>query len=272
MRVVSTVPPASPNVPASDRGKKPVVLIPVTAEDVFRRRLKIGAIVAAGIFVFVAATWFLLNRSDNKVEATQSIESGLQFYNDGRFDQALMAFSHTIDLQSNRAEAWLWRAKTYKSMSKLRDSVQDLTQYLKLRPDDSAAWGLRAECYQLMQDYANATRDLDKAIELNPKLASAYLARGINRRYANQLDQAMADFNKVVELAPAEVAGYFERGALHQKLGQHDRAIADFSKIIDMKPDAPAAYLARALSRKTLGDEAGAKSDYVLGERLEGRR
>jgi tetratricopeptide (TPR) repeat protein len=249
---------------------KPVVLIPVTEADVFRKRLKIGAGIAAGVLLIAVIAWLIFNQSTKRLEADQALENGQQLYRIGRFNEAILAFSRAADLNPRLADAYYWRARGYIAVSDYGKAIRDLTTYLEARPTDAAGWTRRAECHQEEKQYAKAIADFDKAIELNPNAASTYVSRGISRRLAGQTQEALADFEKAIELA-GDIGAYFEHGALLQNLGQHQRAVEDFSKVIATKPDAPAAYLARALSRRVMGDEAGARADYAMGQRLEGR-
>lgn len=248
----------------------PLVLVPVSAEDVARRKRRIvlscvaAALVAAGI-----AGW-LYKRSVDPLHAKESYDAGVRLLQIARYNQAILSFDRTIALEPGFADAYLMRGRSYAGDGRTERAIADFTTAVQLLPNDTRPLLDRALAYLDLKDFQNAIRDASHAIELNPKLGDAYNLRATAVRSLGDPQKALSDFNRAVELDP-NADNYFQRGATYQMLADHKDALADFDRVIAMKPDEAPAYFARSESRRALGDLKGAAADHLQGRIIDGR-
>jgi tetratricopeptide (TPR) repeat protein len=266
----SPQPEESPQPEVTADAGAPLVLVPVTAEDVSRRRSRIvRACLIAGLVIAGAGGW-MYKRTMDPMHAQESYDSGVRLLKIARYQQAILSFDRAIKLKPDFADAYLMRGRAFIAEAKPERAVADFSAVIELHPGDPQGLIDRGTAYLDVKDYQAAIADANAAIQLNPNLDLAYNLRGAVVRAAGDLSAALDDFNKAVKLAPTSY-NYYDRGATYQMMGQHRRAIEDFNQVVAYHPDTAAGYFARAESRRALGDVEGAQEDHLRGRILDGR-
>lgn len=250
--------------------QEPLVLIPVSAEAVSRRRRRIVLSVLCAVALGIVGVGRAYKRSVDPVHAQQSYDAGVRLLSVARYNQAVLAFDRAVGLRPDFADAYLMRGRAYVGESRTDQAIHDFTRVIELRSNDPRAWVARGTAFLDLKQFPLAIGDADHAVELDARLAAAYNLRGLAVRGMGEGRRALRDFNQAVDLAPNE-DNYYQRGATYQMLGDHRRAISDLDQVIGLSPDSPLAYLARAESRRAIGDFEGAQADQLRAKAIEGR-
>jgi tetratricopeptide (TPR) repeat protein len=248
----------------------PLVLIPVTAEDVAREKQRKTLMFLLITAVVLVLGVYLYKRSFDPMHAQESYDAGVRFYKVARYGQAILSFENAVGYKPDFADAYLMRGRSFVADAQPQRSIQDFTKVIALRPNDAQALLDRATAYLELKNFDAAIADTVKAIGVDPKLALAYNVRGMAVRSSGDPQKAIEDFTKAIELAPAQDF-YLQRGSAYESLGDHQRAIADFTQSIGFFPGSPQGYYARSRSRRAIGDIKGAEADHVYAQRLDGR-
>jgi tetratricopeptide (TPR) repeat protein len=252
--------------PADDQ---PVMMIPVTAEDVSRQQWRMRLTVAVTLLAILATAGYIYKRSLDPLNAQESFDAGTRLFKIARYSQAILSFDRAVALKPDMTDAYLMRARSNVGDAKPELALADFTKVIELRPSDPTASIERGSAYLELNNYRAAITDASQAIKLNPSQAAAYNLRGSALRKNGDLQKALEDFNRAVELAPT-ADNYYQRGATYQLLGEHRLAIKDFDQVIAIIPDLANAFFARAASRRAIGDIAAAQSDHRQGRILDG--
>lgn len=253
----------------SSSEQQPLVLIPVTAEDMNRRNWRIRLSIIGAIVVVLGLAGYLYKRATDPMQAKESFDAGTRLYTIARYNQAILSFDRAIALEPKFADAYLMRARAYQQDAKPQLAMQDFTKAIQLNPGDPAGWAGRAALLSDLDNPADAIKDASQAIQLDPKLSSVYNLRGTAYRKNGDLKRSLEDLTRAVELDPT-ADNYYQRGATYQALGEHKLAIGDFDHVIAIIPDMATPFFARAESRRALGDEVGAAEDHLHARILDG--
>ena len=108
--------------------------------------------------------------------ARQYYDQGLDKYDTGNYQGAIADFNKAIEIDSQNADAYYYRAYA-------RD------------------W---------LEDYQAAIADYTKAIEINPQDEFVYTFRGLSREWVNDLEGACDDWRKAADLGDEDAAEYVE--------------------------------------------------------------
>src|SRR6266851_5236966 len=143
---------------------KPLVLIPVMAEDVERRKRKVVLSWIAAALALALVIWFIYRRSIDPLHAQESYDAGVRLIQATRYEEAILNFDRTIELKPDFADAYRLRGKAYMAETKPDAAIPDFTKIAQMRPADPDPLVERGFAYLDKKDYANAIADADRAL------------------------------------------------------------------------------------------------------------
>lgn len=259
-----------PGAPAPNPANSPLVLIPLTAEDVARRTRRVKLTWFLTILTIAGVSGWFYKRSTDPIRGQQAYEAAQRLFNAAHYDQTIVSCDLAVALKPNFAAAYLLRGRARVASYDPDRAIVDFTKAAELQPSDPQALMERAAAYVDKKRYADAMADATAALADDPNLARAYNLRGTAIRGSGDAKKALVDFSRAVEIEPNSDS-YYQRGATYQILSDHRHAIEDFTQAIRWDPDKPQTYFARAESERALGQTAQADQDHLQGRILDGR-
>jgi tetratricopeptide (TPR) repeat protein len=266
----SLEPKNPPGAPGKADAGSPLVLIPVTAEDVARQARRKKAIWISAILAVALVSGWIYKRYSDPIHARQALDDARRLYDGARYDQAILSCDRAAGLKPDLTDAYLVRGRSHVALYDLDHAVADFSKAVELQPRDPRILLERASVYLEQKNYAAAIADSTAALALDPRLAQAYKLRGAALRASGDAQKAVAEFSHAIEIEPNSNS-YFERGATYQILADHQHAVEDFTQAIAYNPDQPQTYYARAESERALGESKQAEEDHKHGRVLDGR-
>jgi tetratricopeptide (TPR) repeat protein len=146
-----------------------------------------------------------------------------------------------------------------------QEAIADLTQALRLSPNNPEAYYRRANAYYQLENYQAAIEDFNQVLRLNPDNAVAYFSRGYSRYKLGDLKGAVEDYTSAIRLNPDNAAAYNNRGIARYNLEDYEGAIEDYTQAIKLNPEFANAYISRGNARRNLEDYQGAIEDAYYG-------
>ncbi len=99
-------------------------------------------------------------------EAKQHYNKGVEYGQQGRFDDAIAEYSKAIELDPNFAEAYSNRGNAYRALGEIQRAIADYAEAILLNPQDAGTYASRALAYTSLGKTRAAEQDIDKAVEL----------------------------------------------------------------------------------------------------------
>lgn len=264
--MIEIVPEPDVNSPGDEQ---PLVLIPVTADDVARHTWRVRLTITGVTLFVLASAGYMYKRYTDPLNAKASFDAGMRLFKIARYNQAILSFDRAIALKPDMVDAYLLRGRAYVGNAQPEHAIGDFTKVTELHPSDPTGWIERGVAYLDLNNFQAAINDASHAIAVNPNEGAAYNLRGSAVRKFGDPKKALVDFNRAVELSPI-ADNYYQRGATYQLLGEHQLAIADFDRVIELIPDLASAFFARAESFRAIGDSVAAQRDHRQGRILDG--
>lgn len=204
----------------------------------------------------------IVDTADVKLTADDWFLQGVDNYNKGNYQSALIDLNKAINLNPDYANAFTSRGNTYQALKDYQRAIADHDKAIALNPTLALAYSNRGNAYQDLGDSQRAISNYDKAISLDPQLAIAYTSRGNAYSKLNEYPKALDDQNTAISLNPDFSIAYYNRGNIYFALKDHRKAILDFSQAIFFNPNFAYAYSNRGFTYHILKDHKNALDNY----------
>jgi tetratricopeptide (TPR) repeat protein len=115
------------------------------------------------------AIWEIWSRSGNQ-DIARLFEAGTHALTQGRWDDAVAAFTTIIDRDPDFAEGWNKRATAYYLMGEYRKSLADCDEVIKRNPLHYGALAGYGMIYLELDQPARALEYFERALDVNPNM------------------------------------------------------------------------------------------------------
>lgn len=112
------------------------------------------------------------------------------------------------------------------------EAIEAYSDSIKLNPNYADAYNNRGRTYADKGDLNSAIREFTKAIELNPNFADAYNNRGSAYYIKDELDNALADFTSAIAIKPDFVLAYDNRAKVWFLRQELEKAVLDLASAL----------------------------------------
>lgn len=207
------------------------------------------------ILFFIAATFYILGRSQNVQFGTSNIEiteevllqSG-DFYDSGKakllagnIDEAITDLTASIDAGAASVDTYLLRGEAYMQSGDYRAAMADFDAALAKDPANAVAYYDRSLLNTRLEDYNAAMNDINNALAANTanpspvlQMRDLYAKRGQLNLWLKNWQGAIADYTNSLARPEGSVnpSVYAERAEAYTALQQYADAVNDYSSAI----------------------------------------
>ncbi len=195
---------------------------------------------------------FSFNKNNNKVimtvekKLTENYEKdGIYFYENGKFDEAVLQYNQAIILNPKNAVLYEGRAYCFYQLGKFDKAISDYNTAITLDPNYATYYGNRGYCFFEQDNFDKAINNFNKAITLDSNNDDYYNMRGNCFYHKLNYDEAIKDFNQAITLNPHVSKYYHNYGyALYCK-NKFKLAKNNFNKAINLNLFRSDTYMGR---------------------------
>lgn len=165
------------------------------------------------------------------------------------YDNAILKFTASLSTDSTYYKAYYHRAIAYFETENYQRALADLNNAIRLIPESESAecYMLRAKTWHKMQNIPQARQDIDQAIALSGGKPAALLDKAAMMQEDEQYAEAIQTYSKVLEKDERNATALLERGNCYQYVGMLSNAYDDYSSVLRIQPDNLAAQLNEAV-------------------------
>jgi tetratricopeptide (TPR) repeat protein len=230
----------------------------------------VAALKARRVFAVRWAEVIARAGEDVEVQSVQEwgrrLVEGMKAYDEDRYPEASEMFTtllEQIDLETQwRAAALDWRGFSYYLANQYPKALRDLTEAIKLAPEEAKYWADHGLNYRLMERHQEALADFERALELKPDYTRAIVGRGIIYTDLEHYEEALADFERALELKPDYAWAIVHRGITYRAMEHYEEALADFERALELKPDYAWAIVHRGITHRAMERYEEALADF----------
>ena len=213
------------------------------------------------------------------------------YFEDGRYEEALVAARKALYLNPRSSEALYGLGSIYFELDRMPEAIdtmrlalrldpknpvkhyhlgaayarnslpeQAILQFrrsISLNPDYAQAYYRLGILFSESSDWQKSVSHLQRAVQIEPEFSDAYYELGKAYEGLNEQELAKQSYRQAVRLNPSLSAGFSALGLLYEKTGDYRRAAAAFTSALEIESNAPALVdLGRVLLRGGMRGEA----------------
>lgn len=197
--------------------------------------------------------------ADDSGLATADIDlsTAAAFVEDGRLDEALIAFDQATSGRELSAQGLLMRAALLTRLGRAEDAADACRQATERDPSNVTAWIDLGATLEAIDDLDAALRATDRALHLEPEHALARLNRGSILARLGEHEAALPLLEQGVQDFPASPMPLVNLSIVHRHLAHAEESIDAALQAIDLAPGIAATHLALATALHDKGDHEG---------------
>ncbi len=213
------------------------------------------------------AIQFLQNYIDSQpYSETGWHQLGREYYNLGKYNEAIKSFDFAILIDDNFVGAYLEKAKTLEKLERYYDAIDNYNKCNKL--DDPSAFSyLRiGVCYENLQQIENAIAYYKKSAEQDPYLDKPILNIISILFQQREYQKSIFYINQLINLEEENLKYWRLYGHANMKIAFFSEAAKAFQKCLLLKDNSIDIYLELADAQYFLGDLGEAIKSLIKAE------
>lgn len=150
------------------------------------------------------------------------LDNGIAYFRSGRFKEAIECIDKSLEMKSDWAIPYFYRAACYHSMEEYDEAMMDYSKAINIDPNMTDAYYNRAKIILTRKDIENtkienAIKDLEKAVELDPVFQDAYYAMAAAYKKLGDYHKTLECLEKLLQIEPQHIYGRALKKLILQK-------------------------------------------------------
>ena len=225
-------------------------------------------------------------RAEELKNPDQYWQKGIEYYNNGYYDSAIVEFKKVKSLAPDFTEVYSALGTSYYAIGDLNSSLinynisiemnptkelyerrgwvkyyqgdyyealSDFTKQISIDPSSAVAYYNRGTAKSELQDYYGAINDFKKAIELNPSISMIYNNLGWVKFLQKDYQSALKYLNKAIDKDSSNSIAWDSRGEIKFHLKDYKGCIYDCTKALELNRELANSYFIRGRAKYRLG-------------------
>ena len=193
------------------------------------------------------------------------LSNGLQFFSEGKYDNAADEFSKIIKSNPASIDAHYYLGLTFLRAEKYSEAIAPLKRVIELDPKYKGAQRNLGIAYLNLESNDLAIKQFEKSIDQDPKDASAYFYLGRVFQQKKWYKESLIHFQTVLSLDPSmEQIGLFQIGVAYLELGQKEDAKLALTLALERDLESDIAGEIESLLNEIGGKTGETKKDWWL--------
>lgn len=198
----------------------------------------------------------------NKVDLKKAIQSAVELYQNGNFNQAINICQEILTYQPENLITLHLLSILYYHLKEYDSSMHYIRHILQINPNDADANYNLGNIFKEKKQFNEAINSYKKALQLNTGFAEAYFNLGCVYENKGLFDEAIDSYKKALRVNPNFTGAYFNLGCIYGEKGELDAAIDNYKKVLQINPNFAEAYLNFGMTLRNYGKWREAVTAY----------
>jgi tetratricopeptide (TPR) repeat protein len=222
--------------------------------------MKRSLILVASVFTMNALTAAAITEVD------ELNEEGLDYFYEGKYDEALECFGKALELDPKCAAAWDGKGRALNYQQRYNEAMWCFDKALECDPDMDDVWVHKSSVRNAQGYYEEALEYLEKVLADDPSHVHALTNKGWSYLGLERFDEALTQVDKALELDTEFVYAYVIKAWALLNLGRASEASENFDSAIDLDVLPPTelttVWFGKSAALTATGDFEGATGLY----------
>ncbi|MGK7918874.1 MAG: tetratricopeptide repeat-containing serine protease family protein [Trichodesmium sp.] len=180
-----------------------------------------------------------------KVPETEDISNAAAWANRGnhlyrleKFEEALIAFEHSIKIRENFYPAWYGKGNVLSALGRYDGAIDAYKKTVKIKPDFYLAWRDKGALFAYLDRPYDALISFNQVIRYKPDdFAVWYLRGNILTTNFQEYEEAIAAYDKAIQLKSDFADAWMGKGEVFYRLGNYEKAREVVQEALKLKPN-----------------------------------
>lgn len=193
----------------------------------------------------------------------EKIKKALDFYKEGKYNEAIDSFSSVLETEGDNAEIYNNIGLCYANLGDDEKAEKNYLKSQEINPKLPQVYINLADIYYKQKDMGSGIELMSQGIyEIPDNLVFRhYLARFYMEDA--KLDLAIDELEHILEKQPENYDVYYDLARVHFELGNYASAIENFENVLEYKSENPLLYYALAQAYEANDEIDKAISNYL---------
>ncbi|NJD55395.1 MAG: tetratricopeptide repeat protein [Nitrospirae bacterium] len=208
---------------------------PVSFRGHFMRRIIFSILLISFLAVIGCGGGTGVTREQQEMADAYS-EEGAKYYESQKFDKAVTAYKHAVEITPGDARIHYSLASAYSRMNMSDEAIAAYRQAIAIDPDDAIFhYDLGATLIR-EKKYDEALQSFGTAVRINPSFAEAHYGMGWVYAEMGKYPEAVRHYKNAVEADRYNVSAHYALGNLYILLGDLKSAREEYDSLSAIDP------------------------------------
>jgi tetratricopeptide (TPR) repeat protein len=186
-------------------------------------------------------------------EAKKYREEGEAFYKARRYNEAIEAFNHSLQLNPAQPIVHFNLGVVYGDRQQHKEAIKAYREAVRLKADYPLAYFNMGNAYSDTGEYGKAIEAFREASQLDSIAPAAHYNSGVAYIELGRQDEAIKSFKEVVRLRPEHAAAYYNLGIAYGSIGRNKEAVDAFTQALGLREKSEDEHFTQDEARFNLG-------------------
>jgi tetratricopeptide (TPR) repeat protein len=189
---------------------------------------------------------YLSESPDLQIASELWFEKGLIHVTAGEYQDAITAYDHALQFQTDYHEAWFNKGIIFSKLGRLEEAITAYDHAITISGDHDDTFYNRGVTLGKLGRMEEAIADFEQAIMIKPNNFEAWINRGIVLCKLKRLEEGITSFDKAIQIKFDVPEAWYNRGRVLSDLDRYEEALLSYEKAINIQPNYANAWLGKA--------------------------
>ena len=193
---------------------------------------------------------FLLFFSFQTFSQSYNLQTGINFYDAGKYDESLDFLNKEIAQNPKESQAYFYNSLIYVEKDELAKALTQVNLAIQFNQTNDTLlckyWQAKGNVYVKLKDTLKFENAYEKAIKLTPTNVDVYVHRATNYFTLELYDKALIDLKKALEIDEVNSDALVLKTRIYEKQKKYEEVIKQSDYLISLSVELPAAYILKS--------------------------